>query len=366
MMRSFVGVLERDRGYAPTGVVSLNVTLPLPSARFEDPAARAAAFEDILGHVARIPGVAAAGATNGFPGSRLGVLGFGNVLPVGRQVDAPITAALHSATPDFFRTMDVALERGRFFDAGDRAGSAPVVIVNASLAAKLWPDSAAVGQRVRMDDGLGGGEAEVVGIVEDMHLLEESVAGLYRPLAQKSGWWVDLVARTDGDAQALTGRIRTSLRAFNPDLLLENESSLSAIVRDSIGLERAQSLFTSALAMLGCLLAAMGVSALLTYDVARRTREMGVRLALGCRPAQLYWGVVRRGVLLASTGVAIGCVSAIVAVRALRSTVFGLESGLLIGCATAALLILVSALVAAAIPARRVVRTDPLEALRVS
>jgi ABC-type antimicrobial peptide transport system permease subunit len=118
--------------------------------------------------------------------------------------------------------------------------------------------------------------------------------------------------------------------------------------------------------MLGCLLAAMGVSALLTYDVARRTREMGVRLALGCRPAQLYWGVVRRGVLLASTGVAIGCVSAIVAVRALRSTVFGLESGLLIGCATAALLILVSALVAAAIPARRVVRTDPLEALRVS
>lgn len=368
MVQSFNALLGRDRGYVPAGVAAMTVSLPFDDDRYRSAPLRETSFDRLFEGLAHIPGVVAAGASTGFPGSSLGLLGGGAVNVPGRT-DPPVIAGLHDATPDYFRAMGVPIVRGRAFTNQDAAGSQRVVIVNETLAAQLWPHGDAIGQRFRVPapNGLLNGantDSEVVGVVADMHLGTRRNADMFVPFTQVPSFWVDLVVRTSGDPDAIAERVRQSIRHTNPDALVEHVSPLQTIVSNAYGLERAQSFLTALVAGLGGVIALVGLYALLNQYVARRTREMGICLALGSSPRRLFWSVFRRGLSLSLAGIGIGLGVALVAGRILRGQVFGLDlAGFGLFLPVAAVLVLASAFVIAT-SARRVIAIDPLIALR--
>jgi len=369
MLKNFSALIDRDRGYTPHGVLALNVSLPFSNDRYQAVESRVAAFDEILATVSHVPGVTVVAATTGFPGSALGFLGGGPVTAMDVPGE-PAMAGLHNATPDYFTAMDVPIRRGRAFQAADSAAAPSVAIVNEELAGRLWPGREALGQTFRLPatPGMtaGGTVTTVVGIAGDMHMGTRRTPEIFVPLAQTSAYWIDLVVRTNGNPRALATTVRQALRGYSPDLLIENVASLDDIIRDTYGLQRAQSLLTMLVATLAAIMAAMGIYALLTYYVAQHTREMGICLALGSSPRRLFLQVFRRGMALTLAGIVLGMGGAVMAVRSLRGAMFGLDAAgpatyLLVGVSIVALTALVIGW-----SARRVIRIDPLVAIRQS
>jgi predicted permease len=367
MVRSFSELLRRDRGYVPSGVMTLTVMLAFDNARYEAAPVRAKAIDEILTSVAGVPGVTAVGAATGFPGSSMGILGAGPVNAAGRT-DPPVIAPLHNATPDYFKAMGVPLREGRTFSAVDGIGSPRVCVISETLERQLWPNGHAVGQRFNTPPAMGlaagSTEAEVIGVVADMHLANRRTSDIFVPFAQVPSYWVDLVVRTPGDPTAITVPIRQAIHRTNPDVLLENVSPLQTIISNVYGLQRAQSFLTALVATLGGLIAMLGLYALLNQYVARRTRELGICLALGSSPGRLFWQVFGRGMRLSCSGIGIGLVVALVVLRIWRDRVFGLQAAnpwflAVIGVAIAAVC---AAVIATS--ARRVTSIDPIRSIR--
>jgi predicted permease len=368
MVRTFGELLARDRGYVPSGVATMTVALAFDQAKYEVPATRAEAVSEVLASVASVPGVTVAGGVTGFPGSSLGILGGGPVTVPGRTAP-PVIAALHAATPDYFRAMGVALLRGRFFTPDDRAARPRVAIVNEALARQLWPDGSGVGRRLTVPAAVGLGmtldaDADIVGVVADMHLGVSRSADVFVPFAQVPSFWFDLVARTPGDPAAVMTAIGQAIHRVEPDALVEHVSPMARVISDVYGLQRAQSSLTALVAGLGGLIALLGLYALLTQYVARRRRELGIRLALGSSPGRLFWHVVQRGLVLSAVGTGLGLAAAVIVMRALRNEVFGLQGAGPWFLAAIAAAIGASCAVVIAMSARRVVAIDPIATLR--
>lgn len=361
MLRSFVAALERDRGYEPHGLQALNVSLPFSDDSYLPTERRARVFSEIVSRVAAIPGVRSAAAATGFPGSRLGILGGAPVTPPGGG--PPAMAAIHAASEGYFATMGVPIKAGRDFTSADTSRAPGVIIVNELLAAQ-FPGGNPIGQRIPLSI-LGDRESvfEIVGVAGNIKLTERTSPRIFVPLAQASPYWIDLVYRTDS-ATVPAATVRQSLRDFNPELLLENESSLQAIIGNSLALERTQSAFAGLVGILSTMVAGIGLYALMTFLAAQRRREFGIRLALGSQPGQLFRGALLRAMRLVALGLVIGLSLAGLITRALGSRVFGLASAGAAAYATALLIVVAVSMVAAWMPARRAMRTDPLTALR--
>jgi predicted permease len=361
MLRSLVGALERDRGYEPHGLQALNVSLPFSDDSYLPTERRARVFGEIIARVSALPGVRSAAATTGFPGSRLGILGSAPVTPPGGTT--PTLAALHAASAGYFETMGTPIKAGRDFTAADTASAPGVLIVNEVLAAQ-FPNGNPIGEHIPLSIQ-GDPEAmfEIVGVAGNIKLTDRTGPRLFVPLAQASPYWIDLVYRT-GPGGVTTATVRQALRSFNSELLLENESSLQAIISNSLALERTQSAFAGLVGLLSTMVAGIGLYALMTFLAAQRRREFGIRLALGSPPRQLFQGAMSRAMRLVAVGLAIGVALAAFTVRALGSRVFGLTAAGVDAYATAALIVMGVSIVAAWVPARRAMRTDPLIALR--
>jgi hypothetical protein len=366
MTKAFAAMLDRDRGFNPHGVFALSVTLPFEQQKYEAPAVRAAALDDVMARVSRVPGVMRVGATNGFPGSALGILG-GAMLQSANATRPDIQAAIRSASSDYFATMGVTLKAGRVFTPADAAGTQPVVIVNEQLARAMWPDGTAVGREIaipRMDPSQRE-VRQIVGVVSDMKLGTRGPSDIFVPVAQRPAYWIDLVMRTDGDPAALETPVRRALREVNGDLLIENSTSIDRIISNSLGLQRAQATLATTVAILSAIVAGGGLSALLALAIAQRRREFGIRLALGSAPRALFWWIFARGMRLAVAGVVIGLSTALVLVRVLRSQVLGFSAASWTTYVSACAALLAIAAVALWGPSRRVLRTDPLTSMRV-
>jgi ABC-type antimicrobial peptide transport system permease subunit len=184
------------------------------------------------------------------------------------------------------------------------------------------------------------------------------------PVAQRPGFWIDLVMRTNGDPTALAEPVRRALREINPDLLIENSRSIDTIVSNSLGLERAQASLATVVAGLSAAVAGVGLYALLAFAVAQRKREFGIRLALGSAPRALSQWMFMRGLRLAVAGVAVGSAITWGLVRALHAQIFGLSSTSSAAYIASALALLVVCALALLAPARRVLRADPMVAMR--
>jgi len=275
-------------------------------------------------------------------------------------------ASSAAVTPGYLRTLRIALRAGRDFSAADREGAPQVAVVNETLAAQLAPGASALGRRFSL-----GQEQwlEVVGIVADGKydtLDERPLPFFYVPAAQHPDWMAqaNLLVRSAQDPKALLASLRAEVRALDADLPVYEVRTLSALVHARHDFRRGLSGILGACSALALVLAAVGLYGVVAFGVAQRTRELGVRLALGARPQDLLRLVVGGGLRLVLLGVGIGVLLSLALTRALSSALFGLSATDLPTFAGVSGLLASVALLASYLPARRAARVDPAVSLK--
>ncbi|HVR44069.1 MAG TPA: ABC transporter permease [Thermoanaerobaculia bacterium] len=369
LIKSFAGLASTDPGFDPDGVLTFQ--LSLPDSRYEDPARKRAFFAELLSRIEALPGTESAGAVFGLPMTGLSYTISvekldGAALPDGddRYVQIRVT------TPGYFDAMRVATLRGRGFTAADEAGAPDVAIVNATAAKLLWPDGDAVGRTIEVGTRLGretrvGGR--IVGVVADVRdrgLGAPPSPELYLPYAQVPVDFAAFAVRSQLDPRAAIPAIRSIVAEIDPELPIFRTESMRSWVSRSIAVPRVLAILLGTLAGIAMLLVAIGIFAVIAYGVGERRRELGIRMALGATGKQIVRLVTREAARLAALGVAIGLLASLAA-RGLLAKVLVEVSPVDPAVWVGAVVILAAiALIAAAIPARRAGRVDPVRALR--
>ncbi len=370
---SLLRLRDVDPGFRAERVTVAEVPTPTVAARAAggeaDSTLRGRAFYAALEERVRaLPGVSAAAVAQGVPfaggGEGMGPVDVeSNPTAPGAN---PLTVSFNTVTPAYPRVLGLPLLAGRELSPDDRPGSPAVALVDAEAARVLWPDRKdVVGQRVKfvyLKEWIT--VVGVVGSVRRDSLSASPTPTVYLPLAQNFPSPMRLVVRGTGDAAALTPALRRVVRELEPTVPVGSVRELTSLVADSAARPRFVAGLLAAFAMIAVLLGAVGVYGVVAFAVARRTRELGVRTALGASPAQIRAMVLGDGARLAAVGIAVGLAGALASGRLLRGFLFGVrETEPLVLAAVSALLLLV-VLLASALPARRASRVDPLEALR--
>lgn len=368
LVRSFVSLVRTDLGYA-SDMTALTFRINLPRARFAEPALRNAFFADLLTRIHAMRGVKSAGLTEISPWN-----GPNNVRPrtdAAQPIDdanAP-SAAYMTATEDYFASLGMPVLQGRSIRADDRLGAPGVVVISESLARRLFPSGHAIGSRLIFDGGgvtKGDAWREVVGVVGDVraNVMRVSSPALYVSDWQEGGSGAEFVVRSSGDAAALIPELRRALHDMDPLLPLIAPRTLSDVLHGFIVPQELSMTLMAAFATLALALAALGVYAVMAYAVAARTREFGIRGALGATSGSLVMLVVRQGMTTAGVGAVVGLGLAFSGARLLERLLSGVSTHDAVTFAAAPVLLLVVALVACLLPARTATRVQPVEALR--
>ncbi len=266
---------------------------------------------------------------------------------------------------DYFKTMGIPLMRGRDFSPADTESSPAVVIVNETLARRLAPDGNAVGKRLRMDSQ--GDYLQVVGVARDIKYNELAEAPLffgYRPLSQRYQSALTLHVRTVGDPAAVISQVRSEVKALDPDLPLTNLKTMQEHMRLLLAPAKLLASLSSGLGILTLLLAAIGLYGVMAYLVGSRTREIGIRMALGAQTGDVRKLIISQGMRLALAGIALGLIAALALTRVLVSLLYGVSATDPLTFMGVTALLVVVALLACYVPARRATKVDPLVALR--
>ena len=317
----------------------------------------------MAGLVAAIPGVESVGLSDALPLGRNRSWGVGTKgvsYPKGEYPDA----SPRLVDDHYLQTMQIPLRQGRYFDSRDSGGSEKVAVINETLARRLWPDHRnPLGQIVDVNGG-----SRVVGVVENVRhaKLEESGNGeLYLNYRQCSDWpSLNLVVRSTRPISSLATDVRVVTKAFDPTLPSTEFITLAGIVNQAVAPRRLITFLLGAFSSLALLLAAIGLYGVVAYSVTQRTREIGIRLAVGAQRGDVMNLIVGEGLKMAAAGVALGLVASLLMSHVLRSLLFGVTAtDPFVFAANAAILLLVAVL-ACAIPARRAARVDPMVALR--
>jgi hypothetical protein len=273
--------------------------------------------------------------------------------------------ALEFGDPEYFRTFGIPLLQGRGFTDRDRAGASLVVVISESVARRFWPGQNPVGKRLRNFTVSPYAWRTVIGVVGDAHLrsLRDSTPTLYMPWRQ-AVWSSYVAVRTTGDIATLLPAMQRAVHGVDPDLLVWNVKTMDDYLAVPLAVPRLSALLLTGFALVSLLLAAIGLYGVMASVVRDQTREIGIRIALGARPAALTTRFLHHGLAVGAIGAAAGLVTALVCMRFLRSLLFGVSPAdpLALGAATSLLVVVVA--VAAYMPARRVARVDPVEALR--
>lgn len=364
LVRSLDRAGRIDPGFDQTNVdtVSLNLSL----ANLDEPQG-VAFLQGLESRVRALQGVTAVTTAADLPldGDRMG---FGNVHLPGAPPEARDAVPIdwNVVTPGLFSTLRVRLLEGRDFSDADRAGSQPVVIVNRVLGRRFWGDADPVGRQVQIDTGFGGAShlATVVGVADDAQFvsLGEHTPYIYAPIAQTYHPRMTLLVRTRGTS--VIPAVRALVRQMNPNLPVVEAMPLGDITAIGLVPQRIAAAVAGTLGIVGLLLAAMGIYGVTSYGVGRRTREIGIRMALGADRRGVMRLVLRQASMLALTGISIGLVLGTAASQALRSLLFGVSALDPIAFGGAAALFALISLAASYLPARRAARVDPMIALR--
>jgi putative ABC transport system permease protein len=365
LMRSFVQLLYIDPGFKPEG--SMTLSFNLSGKRYPDHRQRAAFSRQLLDGVRSIPGVEGAGLGTNLPlGGSSMTFGFflGDTPMAGEQIQF---CQYHTASPDYFNTMGVPIIRGRDFTRSDDESGPQVAIVNRTLVQRYWPGKAPLGERIRTISQNGITAREIVGVVGDIKhskLSAQAEPEVYVPYAQDSWPFPTLVVRNHADGQSLLSAVRRQVWAIDKTIPVAALESIDRRVDDSIASNRFQMQMLSLFAATAMFLAMVGLLAVVGYLVSRRTREIGIRKALGAQSIDVIRMVVGEGLLLSAIGIALGLLGAIGLMRWLASLLFEISPADPVTLAATCVLMLVVSFVASYIPARRAVRINPIEALR--
>ena len=366
LLRSFVTLLNVDPGFRAENLLTMQVTLP---SRVNTPDARRAFYRELFERLESVPGVIATGGTTRLP------LGSTNVttriIVEGRstaQGDLP-EVEFRRAVHDYFTAMGIPVIRGRVFTEADGPASASVVVVNQTLARRLWPDEDPVGKRISLEVGptLPSRWSTVIGVVGDLRhagLDVDPAAELYISSVQNPPSAPFLVVRTHGDPALLAATVRAELKGLDKDLALYDMRTMAEVRSASVAERRFIMALAVAFGVLALTLAAVGVYGVMALVVTERTQEIGLRLALGAEPTRVLGLVVRQGLVLAAIGVGIGLLGALALAPTISGQLYGVTPTDPATLAGVPALLLVVALLACVIPARRAMRMDPVTALR--
>jgi len=276
-----------------------------------------------------------------------------------------IISNVRIVSPDYFRTMRIPLLRGRYFDEHDTKGATEAVIVDETLAERFWPDEDPIGKRLQRR----GSDAWriVVGVINDAKQYsseKEPPIVVYFPFEQYVARNMFMVIRTTRDPAQVTSAITKEIQALDPELPVFDVSTMDRRLHDSLARRQFSMLLLGVFAVLASILAAIGIYGVMAYSVNERTHEIGIRLALGARPATILQLVIGQALVLTATGVAIGLTSAFTLTRVMSSLLFGVSNTDSFTFVVTPLLLGGVALLASYIPAKRAARVDPMIALR--
>jgi putative ABC transport system permease protein len=373
LLRSFSNLMAVDPGYSTERVLTVPIALPI--ADYPDDAVRRRFFAELVAEAGALPGVVAAGAVANLPlAAGIGDLGI-------RIPDRPIAAGDVSdrldwqvVTPGWLEAMGIELVRGRGITTADATDAPGAVVLSEAAARKYWPDRDPIGERFTLGADAGPGTVTVVGVARDIHqftLTDVPQAIMYLPHAQFTFWnggaavaSMTLVLQTAGSPVGALPPLRALVRRMDPHVPLGTVRTMAQVFGTAVAAPRFATSVLAGFALLALALAMIGIYGLVAYAVARRTREIAVRMALGAEPRAVVGGIVRQGMTPVLIGVAAGGVAALALARSLEGMLFGVAPTDGVTLAGALLVLTGTALVACVLPARRATRIAPLAALR--
>ena len=374
MIRTLWSLQKVDSGIDARNVLTMSVSVA--ATKYSSPAPEAAFFKQVLENVRELPGVESAGVIDDLPlsdsGSNQPIAIEGRpVVPMAEQPEV----AVRMASPGYLRTMRIPVLRGRDISDADTADRPDVVLISESMAKRFWPNEDPVGKHLTMTF-FPEKTREIVGIVGDVKQrglgVMEPVATLYFPVMQLSkpsfGGWrsfpLTLVVRTNSKPEAMVGSVSNAVHTIDRDVPLQDVITMQDFIAESLSQQRLNMWLLAAFASLALLLAATGIYSVLSYSVRRRVQEIGIRMALGAQFTDIIQMILRQGARLALVGVAIGLGAAFALTRLMASQLFGVKPTDPLTFLSVALGLILIALVACYIPARRAAKVDPMVALR--
>ena len=372
LLRSFGALSAVQTGFEPARVT--RAELALPESRYPGAERVLAVHRDLLARLRSVPGIQYAGSTTALPFSGQGwgntIEAEGRSLPSGKQD----VVQAECISPQYLPALGVRLSAGRDFDERDAEAGMPVAILNRSLARRLWPGGESpLGRRVRLD----GPWRVVVGVANDVRreqLGDSPEPQIYIPYAQLDPGLMDLIGRglflvaraaaSQGAPASLAAAIRAQVRAADPELALTRVEPMADSVAQSVAQPRFRTQLIGVFALLALALACVGVYGVMAYGVSQRSREIGVRMALGATAGSILGNVLRSALAVAVAGTAAGCLAALAVARSLRGFLFGVAPTDPLTYASVAALLVALTLLASYVPARRAALVDPVAVLR--
>jgi predicted permease len=364
VLKSLWKLMSADPGFEARRV--LTVPLSLPLYKYDTPAKEESYRGELLRRVAAVPGVIAVGG-----GKTMPLYGGGEPYQFSIQdrgrglVDVTPTAGTYIVTTGYFQALSIPLASGRFFNEKDFVDHSAVVMINQQLARRFWPGEDPVGKFMNL--GRGNSKLEVIGVVGDVRnqgLDQESGTAVYFPESLAPREKLNLFVRTEGDPVSAAAPIRQAIHDFEPDQAINDMAQLQQVLQDTIAQPRFLSAVLSCFGCTALLLASIGIFGVISYNVRQRTREIGVRVALGAGRQDVLLMILRRALLMIATGAGIGLILAILSGRLLARILYGVSPADPMTLAGAITLLALVAISAALIPALRAAGVDPMVALR--
>lgn len=365
LMRSFQNLQQVDLGFDPVGVLSMQIQLP--QARYPDAPSRLAFFGPLEERLSALPGIEAAGSITNLPMAGLdGDTNFfvEDAAPPREGLEPSVW--LRRVTPDYFETMGLAFVSGRSFRSGDDAEAPRVIIVNETLERDFF-DGQAVGKRLNVNNPEDPVWREIVGVVRDIKnfgIRSASRNAMYLPYAQAPTGSMFTVVRASVDPSTIVNTVRATVAELDPEIALARVLPMEEVVSTSLDVDRFTTSLLSSFALVALLLAVVGLYGVVSYTVSTRSREMGVRIALGARETGIRHLVLRWSLSLAGAGIVLGALGAFVLTRLMGGLLFGVGTTDPFTFAGVSILMGAAALMASLVPAIRACRVDPITVLK--
>jgi putative ABC transport system permease protein len=364
LMQSLLRLQQVRLGFRPEGILSFQ--LAPPTAKYPDQVKRWALFREVLQSLATIPGVTGAAMSSGIPFGQ-GSYNRSPFVPMGASIlpdGASLPIDWRIASPGYFRLMGIPLLAGRDFTEQDGPGQPDVIVVSRATAQKFWGSQNPIGKMIHRPTVAAG--YTVIGVVGDVRhtALNQEFPCLYFSAATRTAGLMDVVVRTQGRPESVQTSARSRIHDLDAELPLANVRTLEEYVYNTAAQPRLNAALLVVFAGVALIIAAIGVYGVLAYSVNQRTREIGLRMALGAQPSGVLWWIAGRGMMVAMAGIGAGFAGAVALSRVLSSLLYEIQPHDSLTFTAVAVLLSAVALTACLVPARRASRVDPIVALR--